>query len=146
MAGRGDGLRVDFPAEHTYARIMGGLRAVRREARITQDALAQVLPVRGRAISEWETLAIEPGFNNLLLLTGALGQSLVIRDEGVVMPGPGVARGPRESWLVFERRRLAHPLRLRREAWGMSQEALGELVGVSRDTINRWELSRVPPR
>jgi hypothetical protein len=51
-----------------------------------------------------------------------------------------------DSWEIFERRRLAWPLKNRRVTWGMRQTELGELVGVSRDSIQRWELARVPPR
>lgn len=137
-------LLVDAVAEQALARIIDRLRTVRLEADISQNALAEVLPVRGRAISEWETEAIEPIYNHLLLWTGALGQRLVIVDQGVDLRS--VRRRPEEPWVRYERRRLAWPLRGRRLARGMSQPELGELVGVSRDSIQRWELARVPPR
>lgn len=137
-------LRVDDLAEVALARIVRRLRTVRIEADISQNALAEVLPVRGRAISEWESEGIAPTFNNLLLLTGALGQRLVIVDRGVVLPSMQQRAG--ELWVNYERRRLAWPLKNRRLARGMRQGELGELVGVSRDSVQRWELGRTPPR
>jgi len=53
---------------------------------------------------------------------------------------------PGESWEHFERRRLASPLRNRRLALGLSQTEVGNLIGVSRDSVQRWELACVPPR
>ena len=83
---------------------------------------------------------------HLVLWSRELGWRLVIVGrDGEVRLGPARPRAgeKRES---FERRRLAVPLRSRRLALGLSQDELGELVGVSRDTIQRWELARVPPR
>ena len=137
-------LLVDAWAEQALSRIIDRLRIVRLEADITQNALAEVLPVRGRAISEWETEAVEPTYDHLLLLAGALGQRLVIMDRGVELPS--VRRRPGEPWVLYERRRLAWPLRGRRRARRMSLSDVGELVGVSADSIGRWELTRVPPR
>jgi len=139
-------LHVDYATERTFARIVGGLRSVRLDAGLTQKALATGLPVRGRAISEWESGAIEPTLGNLMLWSQELNQRMVvIGRDGTVHMNP-VGQRPGESWFVFERRRLAFPLRNRRIALGMSQEQLGELVGVSKDSIQRWELAHVPPR
>lgn len=140
-------LLVDPAAERTFARIIGRLRSVRLEAGATQNGLAAAgLPVRGRAISEWETGAIEPTLEHLILWARALGHHFVIIGwDGRLRNGPLRPR-PGESWETFERRRLAVPLRNRRQAMGMNQDELGRLVGVSRDSIQRWELVRVPPR
>lgn len=139
-------LEVDYAAEAGLRRIVGGLRSVRLDAGLSQNALAAGLPVRGRAVSEWETCAIEPTLENLFLWSQELDQRLVIIGrDGTVHMNP-VAQRPGESWFVFERRRLAFPLRNRRIALGMSQERLGELVGVSKDSIQRWELTHTPPR
>ncbi|MEY9887681.1 transcriptional regulator with XRE-family HTH domain [Catenulispora sp. MAP5-51] len=140
------GLHVDAGAERALQRIAKGLRSARLEAGVSQNALAVGLPVRGRAVSEWETGAIEPTLGHLIQWSGELSRQLVIigRDGGV-RNGP-LRQRPGETWEVFERRRLAVPLRNRRLALGMTQGQLGELVGVSRDSIQRWELVRVPPR
>jgi len=140
------GLHVDAGAERAFARIINGLRAARLEVGISQTALSAGLPVRGRAISEWETGAIEPTLGHLIRWSRELGRRLVvIGRDGEVRNGPQRQR-PGEAWESFERRRLAVPLRNRRLALGMAQGELGELVGVSRDSIQRWELVRVPPR
>ncbi|WP_323747275.1 helix-turn-helix transcriptional regulator [Catenulispora pinisilvae] len=100
--------------------------------------------IRARAISEWETGAVQPTLDHLILWSGGLGWRLVIVDRRGVLRGP--QQRPGESWVVFERRRLASPLRCRRLAWGLSQGELGQRVGVSRSAIQRWELVRTPPR
>lgn len=139
-------LHVDIAAERTFARIIGGLRSARLDAGLSQNALSAGLPVRGRAISEWETGAIEPTLGHLIQWSRELGRRLVIIGrDGELRTGP-VRPRPGETWEVFERRRLAVPLRNRRQALGMAQGELAELVGVTRDSIQRWELVRVPPR
>jgi transcriptional regulator with XRE-family HTH domain len=139
-------LHVDYAAERTFARIVGALRAARLDAGLSQNALACGLPVRGRAVSEWETGAIEPTLGHLMQWSRELNWRLVvIGRDGEMRIGPA-RQHPGESWEVFERRRLAVPLRNRRLALGMAQGELGELVGVSRDSIQRWELTHVPPR
>lgn len=139
-------LHVDGTAERTLARIVHELRSARLDAGLSQNGLAIGLPVRGRAISEWETRAVEPSMEHLVLWSRELGRRLVIVGrDGEVRLGPARpwAGEKRES---FERRRLAIPLRSRRLALRLSQDELGELVGVSRDSIGRWELAHVPPR
>ncbi|MEY9927146.1 transcriptional regulator with XRE-family HTH domain [Catenulispora sp. GP43] len=139
-------LHVDYTAERALARIVGGLRSARLDAGLSQNALAVGMPVRGRAISEWETGAIEPTLGHLIQWSRELGRRLVIVGrDGELRVGP-VRQRPGETFEIFERRRLAVPLRNRRLALGMAQGELGVLVGVSRDSIQRWELVRVPPR
>lgn len=139
-------LHVDYAAERALARIIGGLRTARLGAELSQNALSAGLPVRGRAISEWETGAIEPTLGHLIQWSRELNRRLVIVGrDGEPRSGP-LRHKPGDSWEVSERRRLAVPLRNRRLVLGMAQGELGELVGVSRDSIQRWELVRVPPR
>ena len=140
------GLHVDLAAERAFARIIDGLRSARVDAGISQNSLATGLPVRGRAVSEWETGAIEPTLGHLIQWSRELGRRLVIVGrDGELRDGP-MRQQSGESWVSFERRRLAVPLRNRRLALGIAQGELGVLVGVSRDSIQRWELVRVPPR
>lgn len=139
-------LHVDDVAEETLARLVGALRSARLDTGLTQNALSSALPVRGRAISEWENGTIRPTLENLMQCSRRLGRSLEIVDpDGKVLHGAPL-RQPGEAWKSFERRRLAWPLRSRRVALGMSQRELGRLIGVSRDSIQRWELAHVPPR
>ena len=139
-------LHIDAGAERALARIIKGLRTARLDVGISQNALSAGLPVRGRAISEWETGAVEPTLGHLIEWSRELDRRLVVIGRaGEVCNGP-LRQRPGEAWESFERRRLAVPLRNRRLALGMAQGKLGELVGVSRDSILRWELVRVPPR
>ena len=139
-------LHVDDAAEHALARIFGDLRSARIDAGLTQNELAAGLPFRGRAISEWETGYMEPTLEHLMQVARKLHRRLVILGpNGELCTGP-LRRRAGEVWAIFERRRLALTLRRRREALNLTQEELGRLVGVSRDTIVRWEAARVPPR
>jgi len=139
-------LRVDDATEKILAWIVGSLRSARQDVGISQNALSAGLPVRGRAISEWETGSMEPTLDHLMQWSHELGQRLVIvgRDGEPRNGSPRFRAG--ETWEVFERRRLASPLRNHRLASRLTQEELGQLVGVSRDSIQRWEHARVPPR
>jgi len=139
-------LRVDSATESIIAGIMAALRTAREQVGISQNALSEGLPVRGRAISEWETGATEPTLVHLIQWSRALGRRLVIVGaDGELRKGP-LRERPGEEWESFERRRLAVPLRNRRQVLGMAQGELAERVGVTRDSIQRWELVRVPPR
>lgn len=146
MSSRSSTLNVDSHAERTFATITRGLRSARLDAGLSQNALSAGLSVRGRAISEWETGAIEPTLEHLIQCCDELHLRLVIVGRDSKPHETASRQKPGEPWEHFERRRLATPLRARRIALGMSQSQLSELVGVSRDTIQRWELVRVPPR
>lgn len=139
-------LHVDYAAERIFAHIINGLRDARSEAKISQSTLSSSLPVRARAISEWETGAIEPKLGHLFQWSRELGLRLVIVGRDGALRVDALPRRSDEASEIFEQRRLASPLRNRRLALGMSQEELAQLVGVTRDSVQRWELVRVPPR
>lgn len=139
-------LQVDDTARRTFARVIRHLRSARTDADLSQNALAEGLPFRGRAISEWETGAVEPTLEHLMQLTHKLDSHLVILGLSGDLRTRPIRRRAGEPWQIFEQRRLALPLRNRRLALGLSQDGLGFHVGVSRDSIQRWELARVPPR
>lgn len=139
-------LNVDDAALADFARIITKLRSARLAAGWYQETVGARLSLSGRAVSDWETGAGAPTLGSLILWSLELGQRLAI-----VGPNGNIQRGPRrprpgENLLQFERRRLAAPLRNRRVVLRMKQSELGELIGVSRDSIQRWELTRVPPR
>lgn len=139
-------LQVDEAAEKFFACIVDSLRSARRNAGLSQNALSSGLPVRGRAVSEWETGAVEPTLGHLIEWSRELGRRLVIvGQDGAPRTGP-VRPKAGETWEASERRRLAVPLRNRRLVRGLTQEDLGRRVGVSRDSIQRWELASVSPR
>jgi transcriptional regulator with XRE-family HTH domain len=139
-------LHVDEAAERTLACMIEDLRSARRGAELSQDELAKRLPVRGRAISEWEIGSAEPTLDHLVQWCRELDRRLVIiGSDGEVRGGPLHPRRG-EPQEVFERRRLAVPLRNRRLALKVKQGELGSRIGVSRDSIQRWELAHVSPR
>lgn len=139
-------LNIDEVAERTLAQVVADLRSARLDAGISQNALAAGLPVRGRAISEWETGAMEPTLCHLVHWSRKLDRHLVIiGSDGTLRNGPLRSRIG-ETWESVERRRLTSPLRIRREALGLAQAELGRLIGVSRDSVLRWELLHVSPR
>jgi len=73
----------------TYTQIVRDLRAVRIEVNVSQNALSEGLPVRGKAISEWETMAIDPTLDHLFLWCRALDrQPTLVRPDGVAQIVP----------------------------------------------------------
>lgn len=140
-------LHVDPAADTAFFHIVQELRALRIGAGLSQPALAALgLPVRGRAVCEWELGVVEPKLDHLLLWADTLGRQLVVAgNDGRACP-VHARRRPGEAWEVHQRRRLADPLRARRRALGWSQATLGAHVGISCDSIQRWEHARVPPR
>lgn len=139
-------LRVDAAAQRALDDLIAELKAARVASRRTQDEVAAGLPFRGRAISEWETRAVTPKCAYLILWSDALQCRLaIVGPDGQERKGPARQR-PGEAWETFERRRLGSPMRERRRNAGMSQDKVGDLVGVSGNTIDRWELATKPPR
>jgi transcriptional regulator with XRE-family HTH domain len=139
-------LHVDDTAEAIFSGFVFTLRSERKANGFTQDDVASGLEVRARAISEWECGEIQPKLRHLIQWSGRLDHRLeVLGPDGEPLRGPARSR-PGETWEHFERRRLAVPLRNRRLALGLSQTELGAFVGVSRDSVQRWELVCVPPR
>ena len=138
-------LNLDPVAAAAYAGIPHALRAERLRRRISQAQVAAGLPVRGRANCEWETGAVQPTLDHLILWAASLEQRLALVDARGQVGPPQVRQRPGETWTQFERRRLAVPLRLRRQAMGIAQEEIGRVVGVSRDSVCRWERATAPP-
>jgi transcriptional regulator with XRE-family HTH domain len=139
-------LHVDDTAEKILAWIVGSLRSARQDAGLSQNALSSGLPVRGRAISEWETGSVEPTLKHLMQWSRGLGQRLVIVGRDGELRNGSPALRASHAWEAFERRRLASPLRNHRLTARLTQEKLGQLVGVSRASIERWEHARGPRR
>jgi transcriptional regulator with XRE-family HTH domain len=140
-------LKVDEAAKYDFVQIVGKLRSLRRDARISQAALSSRVGVRGKTISEWENLRLDPTLVNLTRWSGGLDRCLVVvgPDGKVLLPEP-LWLLPGETRDSFELRRLAEPLKSRRQALKLNQKALGQLVGVSGSSISYWELTRIPPR
>jgi transcriptional regulator with XRE-family HTH domain len=139
-------LHVDYDAQRMLARVISVLRTARGSSGQSQSALSSRLPVSSKAISDWETGAIQPTLGHLIQWSRELGYHLVVSRGGGQLPHGARQRGERETGVSFERRHLATPLKSRRIALGLSQGDLARLVGVSRDSVQRWELGYVPPR
>lgn len=140
-------LEIDDAAKHAFVHLVAKLRSLRRDARISQAALSSRVGVRGSTISEWENLRREPTLVNLTRWSGGLDRRLVVigPDGKVLLPEP-LWLLPGETRDSLELRRLAGPLKGRRQALKLSQKALGQLVGVSGSSISYWELTHIPPR
>ncbi|WP_370349177.1 helix-turn-helix transcriptional regulator [Catenulispora sp. EB89] len=140
-------LQVDEAAKHAFMQVIGELRALRRDARISQTALSSRVGVRGGTISEWENLRLDPTLVHLTRWSGGLDRCLVVvgPDGKVLLPEP-LWLLPGETGDSFELRRLAGPLKRRRQALKLNQKTFGRLVGVSGSAISYWELSVIPPR
>ena len=139
-------LKVDRAANHAFAQLVSELKLTRRGAGISQAVLSSRVGVRGKTISEWENLRSGPTLVNLTRWSGGLGRRLVIvgPDGNVMVPEPPSLL-PNETGDSFELRRLAGPLKNRRNALGLSQKTLGRFAGVSGSSISYWELVRIPP-
>ncbi|WP_233518163.1 helix-turn-helix domain-containing protein [Streptomyces corynorhini] len=53
---------------------------------------------------------------------------------------------PRPAWVIAESAALGHRIAISRAEAGLSQEALGDLAGVERRTIQRYEVGLRDPR
>jgi len=140
-------LKVDEAATHAFVQVVGKLRSLRRDARISQAALSSRVGVRGKTISEWENLRLGPTLVNLTRWSDGLDRCLVVvgPDGKMLLPEP-LWLLPGETRDSFELRRLAGPLKRRRQALKLNQKTLGRLVGVSGSAISYWELTSIPPR
>lgn len=140
-------LKVDEAAKHSFVQMVAKLRTLRQDARISQAALSSRVGVRGKAISEWENLRLDPTLVNLTRWSGGLDRRLVVigPDGKVLLPEPQWLL-PGETRDSFELRQLAGPLKSRRQTLKLNQKDLGQLVGVSGSAISYWELTSIPPR
>lgn len=139
-------LQVDDAAGRTIAQIVGELRSIRRAARLTQAILSSRLSVSANTISDWETRRTNPTLVRLTQWSDELGCCLVVVGPGgekLLPEPPSPLRGETDD--SFRLRRLAGPLKKRREDLRLNQRSLGRLVGVSGSAISYWELTRIPP-
>lgn len=135
-------LNVDAATERIFAHIVHTLQSERERRGLSQNGLALRLPVRGAAVSEWETGAVVPTLGHLFMCARLLGHRLVIVGPDGRLCDVPPDRCPGESWEMFEQRRLVLPLWSRRRKLGLSRAEVGRLVGVSRDSVQRWEFAR----
>lgn len=139
-------LKVDEAAKQAFAQIIGELRFVRRNARITQAALSSRVRVYRNTFSAWDGGRAGLTLVHLTRWADELDRCLVVvgPDGKMLLPDP-LWLLPGETRDSFALRRLAGPLKSRRQVLGLSQKAFGRLVGVSGSAISYWELTRIPP-
>lgn len=140
-------LKVDEAAKHAFVQVVGELRSLRRDARISQAALSSRVGVGGKTIGAWENLRVDPTLVHLTRWSDGLDRCLVVvgPDGKMLLPEP-LWLLPGETRDSFELRRLAGPLKRRRQDLKLNQKAFGRLVGVSGSSISYWELTSIPPR
>jgi transcriptional regulator with XRE-family HTH domain len=92
------------------------IRKRRLELGLSQATLASQLGINRNAVTNWESGAQEPDLAQMPSVIEFLGYEPSIDVE-----------------------ELAETIRLKRRYLGLTQEAFGELLGVSRETVNLWE-------
>lgn len=115
----------------------GRLRSLRKAAGITQQELADRLGVHLQTVSKWERGITEPDFSVLGELSSALGLTLekfLGREE----------KGPSYTGR-FAAPDTGKALASARRARGLSQEEVGNKVGVSSGIVSKWERGIVCP-
>lgn len=138
-------LIVNDAAQATCDAIRHELRSARKEMGLYQSETAKLLSIGQTRLSTWESGAHEPSVNELAAWAQQFSRRLVILDH-TGQPWPDLTRRlPGESLEHYRCRRLAAPLRLRRQARALTLGALGQQCGVTADTIRRWELTQRLP-
>lgn len=105
-----------------------GIRYRRTLLGLSQWELAERMGTTENVISRWETGRHRPTAGSMARLAEALSCSVA------VLYGAPISQFG-----------LAEQIRARREALGITQEQLAELVGISRITISQWERGKNKP-
>lgn len=119
----------------------------RRWQGITQASLGAALGKSGVSIANWESGRV-PSVANFVRWADALGRRLVVvdREYAVWSPPRPVPRGGGEETHLYRLRVLALTLRQVRLEAGLTQEQVGQRLGVSGWTVQMWENSARLPR
>jgi len=108
------------------------LKSIRKKFELSQDELAELLDVAPGTISQWETGQTKPRSNNKARI-------ITLRDMEKSKVDEILGReGGEPEWSGDRLRQL-------RESQGMTQEEVGELLGVSPNTVSGWESGRTQP-
>ena len=129
------------------AELVAYLADTRRRQRVTQARLGEALGLTGVSIANWEGGRI-PSAGNFVQWADALGRRLVVvdGDRAVWSAARPVPRLGGEAVYLYRLRVLALTLRNVRLEAGLTQEAVGERLGVSPWTVQMWENARRLPR
>lgn len=113
------------------------LKKFRKEAGLTQTQLSEKLNVHLQTVSKWERNVSEPDFSVL----GELADVLHITLEKLL----GVPEGEEVFRGNFDAVLFGKAISFARKGKGESQESLAERIGVSADTVSKWERGVICP-
>ncbi|MBS2554086.1 transcriptional regulator [Catenulispora sp. NL8] len=139
-------LRVNAAAQRRLNAIQGQLLAARLAAKMSQEALGEVLGVTSRSLRDWEKHYDSPSLGHAFDWAQRLGFRLALADRLVEATAFPVEVKHHHIWQMQEYRLLAPFLKARRRARKISQTDLGLIVGVTRSTLQRWEDGEQFPR
>ena len=145
------GLRVSAAAQRRLSAIQAQLLGARVAAKVSQEALGEVLSVTSRSLRDWERGYDSPSLSHAFDWAQRLGFRLALADRLDEAPAPAPVEAKLEverhpMWQMQEYRLLAPRLKARRRARKISQTDLGLIVGVTRSTLQRWEDAEQLPR
>lgn len=109
---------------------------LREKRGLTQAQLAAQLGMHVETVKKWEAHTAQPAFKSLTLLAQVLHVDAAELAREMGWRAEGAWRGQHSrngSWLEARRREM-----------NLSQQALGEMVGVTTSTVHTWELGVMP--
>lgn len=113
------------------------LKNLRKQANLTQADFANKLGVHFQTISKWERGATLPDVGMLGLIAKELGVTLEllldIKTDKPIVSG------------VFDQKALANVIAYYRKNFGLSQADLAGKLGVSADSVSKWERAIICP-
>lgn len=117
------------------------LQQLRRSAKLTQDEFAAHIGTSRQAVSKWESGTAYPDLKNLQIICEFFRISpdqLLNEKRELTDPNEGFSR--------FDPNGLGINIRSVRIARGIGQEGLAELLGVSRQSVSKWENGAALPK
>ncbi len=117
------------------------LQQLRRIAKLTQDEFAVRIGMSRQAISKWESGVAYPDLKNLQIICDFFNISpdLLLNDERELS-------SENEASYHFDATDLGARIRNIRMARGIGQENLAALLGVSRQSVSKWENGVTMPK
>ena len=117
------------------------LQQLRRNAKLTQDEFAAIIEISRQAISKWESGKAYPDLKKLQIICKFFNVSpdLLLNDKCELSDA-------NEEYYPFDLAELGNHIQNVRIARGIRQENLAELLGVSRQSLSKWENGTVIPK
>ena len=117
------------------------LQQLRRNAKLTQDEFAVHIGISRQAISKWESGVAYPDLKNLQIICKFFNISpdLLLNDKRDLSD-------TKESFYHFDLTDLGNNIRKVRLARSIGQENLAEMLGVSRQSVSKWENGMTVPK